>query len=139
MRFGGEGRSRQEDAETSSRPGWALPRQRPSPFFSQPRGSLVTQVRSCSEKRLEAEGEEIRQANGPSMIPRTYGGIAVGFDVEDLIKLLEWHNSLRVSGQDSSSGEQQNGGDIEHHRPSLSISTQSREGKAPKSMVLSSA
>jgi hypothetical protein len=52
MRFGGEGRSRQEDAETSSRPGWAQPRQRPSPFFSQPRGRLLTQVRSCSEESL---------------------------------------------------------------------------------------
>ncbi len=64
----------------------------------------------------EAEGEETRQAHGPSMIPTTYGGIAVGFDVEDLIKLLERASGLRASGQESSSGEQQNGGEIEHYR-----------------------
>lgn len=49
MRFGGEGRSRQEDAETSCRPGWALPRQTPSPFSSQPCGQWVSQVRNCPE------------------------------------------------------------------------------------------
>ena len=49
MRFVGEGRSRQEDAETFCRPGWAQPKQTPSPFFSQPCRRLVAQVRSCSE------------------------------------------------------------------------------------------
>jgi hypothetical protein len=47
--FGGEGRSRQEDAETSCCPGWAQPKQTPSPFFSQPCRQVVSQVRSCSE------------------------------------------------------------------------------------------
>ncbi len=42
--FGGEGRSRQEDAETSSRPGWAQPRQRPSPF---PVNHAVPYSRKC--------------------------------------------------------------------------------------------
>ncbi len=49
VRFGGEGRSRQEDAETFFCPGWAQPRQAPSPFFNQPRGCLLSQVRNCSE------------------------------------------------------------------------------------------
>ncbi len=54
-KFGGEGRSRQEDVETSCRPGWAQPKQTPSPFFSQPCRQVVVQVRSCSE--VENMGE----------------------------------------------------------------------------------
>ena len=49
-RFMGEGRSRQEDAETSCRPGWAQPKQTPSPSFNQPRGQALSQVRSYSER-----------------------------------------------------------------------------------------
>jgi hypothetical protein len=48
-KFMGEGKSRQEDVETSFCPGWAQPKQTPSPFFSQPRRQVVSQVRSCSE------------------------------------------------------------------------------------------
>lgn len=47
----GEGRSRQEDAETSCRPGWAQPKRTPSPSFNQPRGQVLSQVRSYSECR----------------------------------------------------------------------------------------
>jgi len=47
--FEGEGRSRQEDVETSCRPGWARPKQTPSPLVSQPRAGVSSQVRSYSE------------------------------------------------------------------------------------------
>jgi len=45
----GEGRSRQEDAETSCRPGWAQPKQTPSPSPNQPRAQVLPQVRNYSE------------------------------------------------------------------------------------------
>lgn len=48
--FGGEGRSRQEDVETSCRPGWAQPKQTPSPSVSQSCGSLCLQVRNNSDR-----------------------------------------------------------------------------------------
>jgi hypothetical protein len=48
-KFVGEGRSRQEDAETSCCLGWAQPKQAPSPFVNQPRVPVVPQVRNCSE------------------------------------------------------------------------------------------
>jgi hypothetical protein len=41
----GEGRSRQEDVVTSCCPGWAQPKQTPSPFPSQPCRSGMKQVR----------------------------------------------------------------------------------------------
>jgi hypothetical protein len=47
--FVGEGRSRQEDAETSCRPGWAQPKQTPSPSDNQPRAQVLPQVRNYSE------------------------------------------------------------------------------------------